>query len=84
MILAPQPGIEPTLSALGGQVLTTGMQGRLVMYYLYLYAWLLPLFPSPVFSPCLFVRMIKWTQRLRGKQAGWHRQAQIKKDISPT
>ena len=27
-ILALQPGIEPTLSALGGQVLTTGMPGR--------------------------------------------------------
>ena len=31
-ILAPQPGMEPTPSALGGKVLTTGPPGKSVIF----------------------------------------------------
>ena len=35
MILAPQPGIEPTLPALEGEVLTTGPPGKSLPFSLF-------------------------------------------------
>ena len=34
-ILAPQPGIEPTPSALEGEVLTTGPPGKSLLFFLH-------------------------------------------------